>query len=222
MLASCVDVHGEERQPDGQQGEPVDGDRDPLGAGALAQRVGHHPGRERKEPDQQQEQQVQAEQDRIGPLEAFGQGVMADPRRADGHEADDIGQIGRPTAQELLQRRTRRPDRHLQHEQGDGDGDDPVAERLHPRRAQTVLPVLSLPFLGHNASPRLLERRSRSGHSTLGRPARRASVRCDRGIRSLPGAGRSWGSSRVNAREMSARRAAPRSPALSDRSWACS
>ncbi len=35
-------------------------------------------------------------------------------------------------------------------------------------------------------------------------------------------AGRSWGSSRVNPREKRARRAAPRRPALSDRSWAAS
>ena len=78
-------------------------DEHPL-AGRFAQGLSDQPGRKRQEGDDEQEQQVESQEDRIGALEPIGQRGVAEPRRADRQEADDVGDERRPDVQHLVQR----------------------------------------------------------------------------------------------------------------------
>jgi hypothetical protein len=69
--------------------------------------------------------------------------VVVDPDDADGEEADQVGQEGRPVLTELVgQLAVSRPGHgEIEREQRDGHGDDAVAEGLKPG------PVHQLPNL---------------------------------------------------------------------------
>jgi hypothetical protein len=63
-LATGVPIEGCQEDTDGQQGQPLDRDRDTFGV-PLVQPLGDEPGRERKEGHGQQEQQVDSLEYRI-------------------------------------------------------------------------------------------------------------------------------------------------------------
>ena len=104
---------------------------------SLVQGLRDQPGRERQERDGQQQQKVQSKKNLVDPIESVGQTVVEDPDPANSQETDEVSQVRRPATQELLQGRAWRADGNIEHEQRDSDGQDTVAERLHPALAQS-------------------------------------------------------------------------------------
>lgn len=89
----CVRIQGGPQDADGQKGEPVDGDIDPLTAG-VSQGLRDEPGRKREENHHEQDKQVEAQEELIDSRELIGQGGVQEPRTADRQEAGEVGQIG--------------------------------------------------------------------------------------------------------------------------------
>ena len=97
-----VGGHGGKDQSGCQYREPEHGDGHALPGGALFQGVADEPGGKREERDGEQEEQVQAQEDPVDVVKILGQAVVGDPSGADRQEADEVDEVGRPVAQELL------------------------------------------------------------------------------------------------------------------------
>ena len=130
-----------------QQDDAVEGHRDAFGL-VLVDVFGDQPGGEREERDEQEQQQVQPHEGGVGPLEVLGDRVVREPGRADGGEAGHVGQVGGPQAAD---RAPQIPagvaaDPDVQDQQGDGDGEDAVAEGLQPPGPEPAAPRLRRRF----------------------------------------------------------------------------
>jgi hypothetical protein len=66
VLVPRVRIQGRPQQADGQEGEPVHGDIDPLAAG-VSQGLRDEPGRGREQDHHEQEEQVEAQEELIDP-----------------------------------------------------------------------------------------------------------------------------------------------------------
>ena len=137
MLVSGVGDHRGEQQSGCQHGDSEHGDGHALPGRALLQGVADDPGGKREERDREQEEQVQPQEDPIHVVKIVGEAVVGDPGCSDRQEADEVDEVGRPVAQELLKRRTRRPQGKVEHQQRDRDREHAVAERLHPALTQS-------------------------------------------------------------------------------------
>ena len=136
---------------------------------AFVESLAEETGGKREERDGEQEEQVQSEEDAVDVVEVVGETGVRDPGGADRQEADEVHEIGRPTPQELLQRRTGRPERKVEHEQRDGDGQHAVTERLHPVLAQSGVCRHDLLLVSHGFPP---------GRGDRTRPRARVAVAC--------------------------------------------
>jgi hypothetical protein len=67
--------------------------------------VGDEASGERKQHHEEQGQQIESQEDRIAPRNGVRQCHMEQPGGADRQEADQVGEVGGPRAQELLQGR---------------------------------------------------------------------------------------------------------------------
>src|SRR5271167_1657459 len=96
--------------------------------------VSHGGGGERDRHHEQQQHEVQEQQRPVHRLYGPDQRVVVDPDDADGEEADQVGDEGRPFVVELVdQAPVSRPGHgEIEREQRDRHGDDAVAERFEP------------------------------------------------------------------------------------------
>jgi hypothetical protein len=131
-----------------QEADAVEGDRDAFGA-VLADVVREQPGGERQERDDEEQHQVQAHECGVGALEVLGDRVVPEPGRADGGEADHIGQVRGPQIRDRAQQVLAGVggDRDIEDQQGDGDGEHAVAEGLQPARLKSASAWLLRRFL---------------------------------------------------------------------------
>ncbi len=116
---------------------------------ACAQ-VGGDGGRGERDGDhEEQQQQVEEQQRPVDLGEVLEQRVMVDPDDADGGEADRVGGEGGPVIAKLVSQRlvtgTRSGHRQVQGQQGDGHGEDAVAERLEPSAVHGTSWLSALP-----------------------------------------------------------------------------
>ena len=156
-----------------QQADAVEGGRDPFGA-VLADVVREQPGGEREERDEQEQQQVQPDERGVGAIEVLGDRVVRQPGRADGGEADHVGQVRGPQVDDRAQQVLLGVggDRDVEDQLGDGDGEHAVAEGLQPPGTETPAPRLRRRFLSAHrpdSNPRV------SGGLLRGRPGLRIS-----------------------------------------------
>jgi hypothetical protein len=89
---------------------------------------------ERQERDVHQQQGVEEQHHPVGAADVVEHDVMVGPHLPDEQEGDGVRQVGRPERGEAVEQVPgvlRRAD--LQDEQGDGDGEDRIAEEDDPR-----------------------------------------------------------------------------------------
>jgi hypothetical protein len=125
--------------PDGVEGQgrhverdAVEGDGRSLAVSA-AQRPGEDRCGEREERHGHQQQRVQEQHDPVGRSDVVEHDVVVGPHLSDEQERDGVGEIGRAELEKAMQQVVVViwwPD--LQHQQGDGDGEDCIAERHQP------------------------------------------------------------------------------------------
>src|SRR5215472_1827859 len=123
-----------ERQGRRVEHDAVKDDRGPLAVPA-AQRPGQDGRGERKERHDHQQQRVEQQYDPVGSADVVEHDMVVGPYLPDEQECEGVGEVGRPEhGQPTQQVRvvSGRPD--LQDEQGDGDGEDGIAERDQPPR----------------------------------------------------------------------------------------
>jgi hypothetical protein len=135
VLVPRVRIQGGSQEADGQDREPVHPDIDPLAAG-VSQGLRDEPGREREQDHREQDKQVEAQEELIDPGELIGQGGVEEPRAADRQEAGEVGQVGGPGVERLLQGCAGRVKRKVHYEQRDGESEHAVAESFHPVLAE--------------------------------------------------------------------------------------
>ena len=121
--------HVEEGRRDRQRGAVGEGGGLEVAAAELG---GDQAGRERDEGHHHQEADVDEEEEPVDVPDLREDPVMVDPDDADGQETDGVGGVAGPDVQEpAAQVAGAGPD--VEDEEGGGDGEDAVAERLEPR-----------------------------------------------------------------------------------------
>lgn len=123
-----------ERRDDGGGQRQVHAEEHRDGAGVrLVQVRGHEARREGQQRDEQEQDEVEAHPQRVHSADEPGGGAVGDPGPADEGEADEVAEVGRPFIEQGgAERGVHRRHVQLEDEQGDGDGEDPVGERLQP------------------------------------------------------------------------------------------
>jgi hypothetical protein len=131
-VATRVLPDGVERQRRQVERDAVEDDRGSLAVSA-AQRPREDGRGERKECHDHQHQGVQEQYRPVGCTNVVEHHMVVHPYLSDEQECDHVGEIRGPERDKVMQQvlaGSRRPDR--QNEQGDGDGEDGVAERDQP------------------------------------------------------------------------------------------